>query len=148
MSEWARGFGEYVVLIAGGVGVALIAALIVLALSRVTLPTLRHLWCRASPLGRLFGTLLFLICSINATTKAPTRSAPKRVAASVASQVVYSSDKTDRVLTVDDFAHGFVQTRIGTNETFDFTPPAKAEICSDWKSFGAAKDWSYLLKNY
>ena len=144
MSEWARGFGEYVVLIAGGVGVALIAALIVLALSRVTLPALRHLWSRASPLGRLFGALLFLICSINATTKAPARNAPKRVAASVASQVVYSSDKTDRVLTVDDFARGFVQTRIGTNETFDFTAPAKAEICSDWKSFGAAEDWFYL----
>ncbi len=144
MSEWARGFGEYVVLIAGGVGVALIAALIVLALSRVTFPTLRHLWHRASPLGRFFGALLFLICSINATTKTPTRNTPKRVAVSAASQVVYSSDKTDRVLTVDDFAHGFVQTRIGTNETFDFTPPDKAEICSDWKSFGAAEDWFYL----
>ncbi len=84
MSEWARGFGEYVVLIAGVVGVALIAALIVLALSRVTFPTLRLLWRRASPLGRFFGALLFLICSINATTKAPIRSTPKRVAVSAA----------------------------------------------------------------
>ncbi len=84
MSEWARGFGEYVVIIAGGVGVALIAALIVLALSRITFPTIRLLWRRASPLGRFFGALLFLICSINATTKAPTRSAPKRVAVSSA----------------------------------------------------------------
>ncbi len=84
MSEFARGFGDYVAAISSVMGVALIATLILLALSRVTFPTLRHLWHRASPLGRLFGALLFLVCSINATTKAPSRTAPKRVAASAA----------------------------------------------------------------
>ncbi len=143
MSEFARGFGEYVAAMAG-IMVALITALILLALSRVTLPALRHLWHRASPLGRLFGALLFLVCSINATTKAPSRTAPKRVAASSTSQVVYSSDKTDRVLTVEDFSRGFVQARVGTDEAFDFTPPANATICRDWKSFGVAEDWFYL----
>lgn len=47
-------------------------------------------------------------------------------------------------LTQEDFARGFVLTRIGTNEVHDFTSPLGASICEDWKAFGAAEDWVYL----
>jgi hypothetical protein len=47
-------------------------------------------------------------------------------------------------LTQEDFARGFVLTRIGTNELHDFTSPLGASICEDWKAFGAAEDWIYL----
>ena len=47
-------------------------------------------------------------------------------------------------LTQEDFARGFVLTRIGTNEVHDFTAPEGASICEDWKAFGAAEDWVYL----
>ena len=49
-----------------------------------------------------------------------------------------------RTLTDADFARGFVMTRMGRGETYDFTPPANAVICSDWQAFGAAEDWVYL----
>lgn len=47
-------------------------------------------------------------------------------------------------LTQEDFARGFVLTRIGTNEVHDFAAPSGAGICEDWKAFGAAEDWVYL----
>lgn len=47
-------------------------------------------------------------------------------------------------LTQEDFARGFVLTRIGTNEVHDFTAPSGASICEDWNVFGAAEDWVYL----
>ena len=47
-------------------------------------------------------------------------------------------------LTQEDFARGFVLTRIGTNELHNFTSPSGASICDDWKAFGAAEDWVYL----
>ena len=47
-------------------------------------------------------------------------------------------------LTQEDFARGFVLTRIETNELHDFTAPLGASICDDWKAFGAAEDWVYL----
>lgn len=51
---------------------------------------------------------------------------------------------TRATLTQEDFARGFVLTRIGTNEVHDFTAPSGAGICEDWKAFGAAEDWVYL----
>ena len=56
---------------------------------------------------------------------------------------VITSTNTTRTITVADFARGFVQTRIGTDEQFDFTPPPNAAIVSDWWAFGAATDWIY-----
>ena len=47
-------------------------------------------------------------------------------------------------LTQEDFARGFVLTRIGTNEVHDFNAPEGAIINPDWKAFGAAEDWVYL----
>ena len=47
-------------------------------------------------------------------------------------------------LTQDDFARGFVLTRIGTNEVHDFNAPDGAIVNSDWLAFGAAEDWVYL----
>ena len=47
-------------------------------------------------------------------------------------------------LTQEDFARGFVLTRIGTNEVHDFNAPEGAIINPDWLAFGAAEDWVYL----
>ena len=55
-----------------------------------------------------------------------------------------TSTNTLRTITADDFARGFVQTRIGTDEEFDFSPLANATIVSDWRAFGAATDWIYV----
>ena len=48
-----------------------------------------------------------------------------------------------RMLTAEDFERGFVMTRIGTDERFDFSLPANAAMASDWRAFGAATDWIY-----
>ena len=48
------------------------------------------------------------------------------------------------VLSDGDFERGFVLTRIGTNEVFDFSAPADAIVCDDWRAFGAAEDWVYV----
>ena len=55
-----------------------------------------------------------------------------------------TSTNTLRTITADDFARGFVQTRIGTDEQFDFSPITNATIVSDWRAFGAATDWIYV----
>ena len=55
-----------------------------------------------------------------------------------------TSANTTRTLTADDFERGFVLTRVGTNEVFDFSAPASATVCADWRAFGAAKDWIYV----
>ncbi len=55
-----------------------------------------------------------------------------------------TSTNTPRVITAGDFERGFIQTRIGTDEEFDFMPPADATIVSDWRAFGAAEDWIYV----
>lgn len=47
--------------------------------------------------------------------------------------------------TAEDSARGFVMTRVGTREVFDFAPPDGAEVCVDWCAFGAAEDWIYLV---
>ena len=47
-------------------------------------------------------------------------------------------------LSQDDFERGFVLTRIGTNEVFDFSAPSNAVVCADWLQFGATEDWVYL----
>ena len=55
-----------------------------------------------------------------------------------------TSTNTLRTITAEDFERGFVQTRIGTDEQFDFSPPPNATIVSDWQAFGAATDWIYV----
>ncbi len=55
-----------------------------------------------------------------------------------------TSANTARTLTAEDFAHGFVMTRTGTNETHDFSAPSNATVCADWEAFGAAEDWIYI----
>ena len=51
---------------------------------------------------------------------------------------------TTTTLTNTDFERGFVLTRIGTNEVFDFSAPSNAVVCADWLQFGATEDWVYL----
>lgn len=55
-----------------------------------------------------------------------------------------TSTNTTRTLDGDDFLRGFVLTRVGTDEAFTFAPPAGANVCADWRAFGAASDWIYL----
>ena len=55
-----------------------------------------------------------------------------------------TSTNTTRTLDGDDFRRGFVLTRIGTDEAFSFSAPAGANVCADWRAFGAATDWIYL----
>ena len=54
-----------------------------------------------------------------------------------------TSTNTTRTIEAEDFERGFVLTRIGTDEDFDFEPPSNATIVSDWRAFGAANDWIY-----
>ena len=53
------------------------------------------------------------------------------------------STNTPQTLTADDFRRGFILSRIGTNELFDFSLPSGATACADWRAFGAAEDWVY-----
>lgn len=46
-----------------------------------------------------------------------------------------------RPLTESDYAAGIVLSQIGTDETHSFEPILGAEICDDWRRFGAATDW-------
>ena len=55
-----------------------------------------------------------------------------------------TSANTTRTITGDDFRRGFVMSRVGTDEAFDFSAPAGATVCSDWRAFGAATDWIYV----
>jgi len=55
-----------------------------------------------------------------------------------------TSTNTTRTLDGDDFRRGFVLTRVGTDEAFTFVAPAGANVCADWRAFGAASDWIYL----
>lgn len=55
-----------------------------------------------------------------------------------------TSTNTLRTITSEDFERGFVQTRVGTDEQFDFSPITNATIVSDWRAFGAATDWIYV----
>ena len=55
-----------------------------------------------------------------------------------------TSTNTTRTLDGDDFRRGFVLTRVGTDEAFTFAAPAGANVCADWRAFGAASDWIYL----
>jgi hypothetical protein len=57
---------------------------------------------------------------------------------------VITSTNTTRTITAADFERGFVQARIGTNETHNFYPPSGSTIVSDWRAFGAATDWIYV----
>ena len=57
-----------------------------------------------------------------------------------------TSTNTTRTLEAADFERGFVMTRIGTDEEFDFTPLPNTTIVSDWRSFGAATDWVYVAQ--
>ena len=59
------------------------------------------------------------------------------------SSFVLTSTNTTRTITADDFRRGFIMTRVGTGEAFDFSAPAGATVCADWRAFGAATDWIY-----
>ena len=47
----------------------------------------------------------------------------------------------------EDYEAGFALTRIGTNELFDFNAPMDAEICEDWRAFGAHGDFHFAVRD-
>ena len=55
-----------------------------------------------------------------------------------------AATNTTRTITDDDNRRGFVMTRVGTGEKFDFAAPSNAVVCADWRAFGAATDWIYI----
>ncbi len=55
-----------------------------------------------------------------------------------------TSTNTTRTLEAADFERGFVMSRVGTDEAFDFSAPSNAVVCADWRAFGAATDWIYV----
>ena len=55
-----------------------------------------------------------------------------------------TSTNTERTITGDDFRRGFVMSRVGTDEVFDFSAPSNAVVCADWRAFGSATDWIYV----
>ena len=62
------------------------------------------------------------------------------------SSFVLTSTNTSRTITGDDFRRGFVMSRVGTDEAFDFSAPAGATVCSDWRAFGAATEANVKCK--
>ena len=59
-----------------------------------------------------------------------------------------TSTNTTRTLEAADFERGFVMSRVGTGEEFDFSAPPDAVVCADWRAFGAATDWIYESVNW
>ena len=55
-----------------------------------------------------------------------------------------TSTNTTRTLDADDFRRGFVLASVGTGEAHDFSAPAGATVCADWRAFGGAEDWFYV----
>ena len=45
-----------------------------------------------------------------------------------------------RTPTAEEYAAGFALVRVGTGESFDFLPTPNAEVCEEWRRFGAADD--------
>ena len=62
----------------------------------------------------------------------------------IAMATLITSTNTTRTITGDDFRRGFVMSRVGTGEAFDFAAPSNAVVCADWRAFGAATDWIYV----
>ncbi|MBQ3749651.1 MAG: hypothetical protein II863_19755, partial [Kiritimatiellae bacterium] len=54
-----------------------------------------------------------------------------------------TSTNTTHTIEAADIERGFVMTRVGTGEEFDFSAPSNAVVCADWRAFGAANDWVY-----
>ena len=89
------------------------------------------------------------LTDINAGVQAETNASgetanPQTEEGNANTEVADGDPGNSKVLNADDFARGFVLTRIGTNEVHDFTAPSNAVVCADWLKDGAAEDWIYL----
>ena len=97
--------------------------------------------------GRIiFGTFfiaMWIFASVKHTGLQPVHPLNGDTTLNIAGFAPITSTNTLRTIAADDFERGFVQTRIGTDEQFDFSPLANATIVSDWQAFGAATDWIY-----
>jgi len=79
----------------------------------------------------------------NNSTMATLNSDPSSVTDEWSDFTPITSTNTTRTLEGDDFRRGFVLSRVGTGEVFTFAAPAGANVCADWRAFGAAEDWIY-----
>lgn len=89
------------------------------------------------------------LTDINAGAQAETNASdetanPQTEEGNANTEVADGNPSNSKILNADDFARGFVLTRIGTNEVHDFTAPSNAVVCTDWLKDGAAEDWIYL----
>ena len=64
----------------------------------------------------------------------------------IAMATLITSTNTTRMITGDDFRRGFVMSRVGTGEAFDFAAPSNAVVCTDWRAFGAATEANVKCK--
>ena len=94
-------------------------------------------------LGAFFAAL-WAYASVKPSGGAPAPRDPEAVRDEWTDFAPIVSRNTSRTLTDDDFRRGAVLTRVGMDETFDFSAPADATVCDDWRAFGAATDWIYL----
>ncbi len=49
-----------------------------------------------------------------------------------------------RTPTAEEYAAGFALVRVGTGESFDFSPTPNADVCEEWRRFGAADDRQHI----
>ncbi|MBO4286716.1 MAG: hypothetical protein J5985_00940, partial [Kiritimatiellae bacterium] len=64
-------------------------------------------------------------------------------------ETTITSTNTSRTLTGEDLERGFVMTRIGTGESFDFSAPSNATVCANRRATGSVTDWIYVaLSNW
>ena len=95
--------------------------------------------------GRIVFASFFISVWVTASNKPGGGSRGAAVPADVWSDFTpISSTNTTHTLDGDDFRRGFVLTRVGTDESFDFAAPAGADVCADWRAFGAASDRAYV----
>ena len=97
-------------------------------------------WARVRRLGWPTYAVLGLMAVGAAVAGTPTRAGKARGRA-----LRHGAPREDvpsvRPLSAADYRAGFALARIGTGESFDFSPPAGAAVCEDWRRFGAAEDW-------
>ena len=86
--------------------------------------------------------IIFAICSAWATYLAFPSSDEKDASSSrsIESSVQYSALRSQILLTPEDFVRGYVLVCAVSNEVYDFTAPASANICEKWRLRGANRD--------
>ena len=90
---------------------------------------------KQSKVGRVLLGMLFIAMWIYASVKPGVEGNVEQGTGnrSGTNETLRSSSNTTRMLTAEDFERGFVMTRIGMGEEFDFSMPSNAVVCADWR---------------